>query len=132
MDDITRLFGLRFCMLVGCYVAGAIPLALTMSEVRDHSLYCVHLLNEAVMSVKIQPGAVHVCIVNHMLAVFDVSQLKSTPIVYFVSCLNRLFNFVHHLRSKRFCEVVCKAPFSGSTTPTPSSFHSMLTPIIDF
>ena len=53
MDDITRLFGLSFCMLVGCYVAGAIPLAFTMSEVRDHSLYCVLLLNEAVMSVKI-------------------------------------------------------------------------------
>ena len=33
MDDITRLFGLSFCMLVGCYVAGAIPLAFTMSEV---------------------------------------------------------------------------------------------------
>ena len=48
MDDITRLFGLSFCMLVGCYVAGAIPLAFTMSEVRDHSLYCVLLLNEAV------------------------------------------------------------------------------------
>ena len=32
-DDITRLFGLSFCMLVGCYVAGAIPLAFTMSEV---------------------------------------------------------------------------------------------------
>ena len=27
MDDITRLFRLSFCMLVGCYVAGAIPLA---------------------------------------------------------------------------------------------------------
>lgn len=33
-DDITRLFGLSFCMLVGCYVAGAIPLAFTMSEKR--------------------------------------------------------------------------------------------------
>ena len=34
MDDISRLFGLSFCMLVGCYVAGAIPLAFTMSEVK--------------------------------------------------------------------------------------------------
>jgi len=34
MDDVTRLFGLSFCMLVGCYVAGAIPLAFTMSEKR--------------------------------------------------------------------------------------------------
>ncbi|CAH3021688.1 unnamed protein product, partial [Porites evermanni] len=34
MDDISRLFGLSFCMLVGCYVAGAIPLAFTMSEKR--------------------------------------------------------------------------------------------------
>lgn len=33
MDDVTRLFGLSFCMLVGCYVAGAIPLAFAMSEV---------------------------------------------------------------------------------------------------
>ncbi|XP_015751372.1 PREDICTED: zinc transporter ZIP9-like isoform X3 [Acropora digitifera] len=34
MDDVTRLFGLSFCMLLGCYVAGAIPLAFTMSEKR--------------------------------------------------------------------------------------------------
>ncbi|EDO48464.1 predicted protein [Nematostella vectensis] len=34
MDDITRLFGLSLCMLVGCYVAGAIPLAFAMSEKR--------------------------------------------------------------------------------------------------
>ena len=33
MDDVGRLFGLSFCMFVGCYVAGAIPLAFTMSEV---------------------------------------------------------------------------------------------------
>ena len=33
MDDVTRLFGLSFCMLAGCYIAGAIPLAFTMSEV---------------------------------------------------------------------------------------------------
>lgn len=33
MDDVSRLFGLSFCMFVGCYVAGAIPLAFTMSEV---------------------------------------------------------------------------------------------------
>ena len=33
MDDITRLFGLSISMLVGCYFAGAIPLAVTMSEV---------------------------------------------------------------------------------------------------
>lgn len=34
MDDVSRLFGLSFCMFVGCYVAGAIPLAFTMSEKR--------------------------------------------------------------------------------------------------
>ena len=34
MDDVTRLFGLSFCMLAGCYIAGAIALAFTMSEVR--------------------------------------------------------------------------------------------------
>jgi len=34
MDDVARLFGLSFCMFVGCYVAGAIPLAFTMSEKR--------------------------------------------------------------------------------------------------
>lgn len=34
MDDVSRLFGLSFCMFVGCYVAGVIPLAFTMSEKR--------------------------------------------------------------------------------------------------
>ena len=34
MDDVTRLFGLSFCMLAGCYIAVAIPLAFTMCEVR--------------------------------------------------------------------------------------------------
>ena len=33
MDDVSRLFGLSLCMFVGCYLAGAIPLAFTMSEV---------------------------------------------------------------------------------------------------
>lgn len=34
MDDVSRLFCLSFCMFVGCYLAGAIPLAFTMSEKR--------------------------------------------------------------------------------------------------
>ena len=44
MDDISRLFGLSFCMLVGCYVAGAIPLAFTMSEVKIEKLCVVYYL----------------------------------------------------------------------------------------
>ena len=44
MDDISRLFGLSFCMLVGCYVAGAIPLAFTMSEVKILDLFYLILL----------------------------------------------------------------------------------------
>ena len=50
---------------------------------------------------------------------------QSIPIIYFVSCLNCLFDFVHHLRDKRFCEIVFKVPFSGSSYPTPSSFHPL-------
>ena len=34
MDDATRLFGSSLCMLVGCYVAGAISLAFTTSAVK--------------------------------------------------------------------------------------------------
>ena len=44
MDDISRLFGLSFCMLVGCYVAGAIPLAFTMSEVKILDVFYLILL----------------------------------------------------------------------------------------
>lgn len=33
MEDYTRLLSLCACMLVGCYVAGMIPLAFSLSEV---------------------------------------------------------------------------------------------------
>ncbi len=34
MDDFWRLVSLSLAMFIGCYAAGAIPLALTLSEVR--------------------------------------------------------------------------------------------------
>ena len=33
MDDVWTLLLLSLSMLIGCYVAGCIPLAITMSEV---------------------------------------------------------------------------------------------------
>ena len=52
MDDVSRLFGLSFCMFVGCYVAGAIPLAFTMSEV-SLSCFCDFIFSDKVTTVPI-------------------------------------------------------------------------------
>ena len=60
MDDVARLFGLSFCMFVGCYVAGAIPLAFTMSEVslslERFRCFCDFIFSDKVTTVPIAVG----------------------------------------------------------------------------
>ena len=38
MDDVATLLSLSFAMLVGCYLAGVIPLTISLSEVRKLNL----------------------------------------------------------------------------------------------
>lgn len=40
MDDFLSISLLSLAMLVGCYVAGIIPLAVNFSEVRRFSVFC--------------------------------------------------------------------------------------------
>ena len=40
MEELWTLLGLSLAMLVGCYLAGSIPLACTLSEVGALSLSC--------------------------------------------------------------------------------------------
>jgi hypothetical protein len=42
MDDFTSISLLSLAMLVGCYVAGTIPLAVNFSEVSSNSNYETH------------------------------------------------------------------------------------------
>ena len=75
MDDVTRLFGLSFCMLLGCYVAGAIPLAFTMSEVRMQvrAFWRYEMLSFLLISVKALTDQVHVNILFDDMLLVDTS-----------------------------------------------------------
>lgn len=44
MDDFLSISLLSLAMLVGCYVAGIIPLAVNFSEVRNSRVFCFFFL----------------------------------------------------------------------------------------
>lgn len=75
MDDVTRLFGLSFCMLLGCYVAGAIPLAFTMSEVtmQVKAFWRYEMLSFLLISLKALTDQVHVDILFDDILLDDTS-----------------------------------------------------------